>query len=236
MKVNGFCAKISIYARLNSRVDVDSLITLNGQSLDMELPHSDACERNKSFILPALQQAVKRLQQYGLPFHVLEIGSLTAQHAVYFTEKMPEITWQPSDLAPNIPGIQARLMAEPRDNILPPIALSADQAWNFDDISLVYTSNTFHIMSWLSVQHFFQHASALLPNNGVLLVYGPFAYSQQHTSASNAEFDQFLRDRDPLSGIRDMDDINQLALKHDFQLLFDDGMPANNRCIAWYKR
>ena len=42
---------------------------------------------------------------------VLEIGSGTGQHAVYFASQLPHLYWQTSDLAENHAGIQAWINA-----------------------------------------------------------------------------------------------------------------------------
>ena len=47
-----------------------------------------------------------------------------------------------------------------------------------------------------------------MASGGVLCVYGPFRYRGQHTSASNVEFDAWLRARDPDSAIRDFEAVD----------------------------
>jgi predicted O-methyltransferase YrrM len=53
---------------------------------------SEACERNKGPILEVL--AV----ELAASTRVLEIGSGTGQHAVYFAAQLPHLVWQPSEL------------------------------------------------------------------------------------------------------------------------------------------
>ncbi|WP_287816643.1 DUF938 domain-containing protein, partial [Idiomarina sp.] len=48
----------------------------------MELPFSQACENNKDPILEVLEVAFANASQ------VLEVGSGTGQHAVYFAKKL----------------------------------------------------------------------------------------------------------------------------------------------------
>ncbi len=79
-------------------------------------------------------------------------------------------------------------------------------------------------------------AGRVLRPDGVLAVYGPFNYGGRYTSASNAQFDQFLRARDPESGIRDFDWLDGLAREAGLQLLQDIEMPANNRTLIWQNR
>jgi hypothetical protein len=68
-----------------------------------------------------------------------------------------------------------------------------------------------------------------------LAIYGPFKYNGEFTSESNASFDQFLRQSDPGSGIRDFEWVNQLAGQQALYLQSDSSMPANNQCIIWQK-
>ncbi|MCB1719673.1 MAG: DUF938 domain-containing protein, partial [Candidatus Competibacteraceae bacterium] len=58
--------------------------------------YSKACERNKVPILELLRD------YFSAPGLILEIGSGTGQHAVYFAEQLPHLTWQPSDVSANL--------------------------------------------------------------------------------------------------------------------------------------
>ena len=55
------------------------------------------------------------------------------------------------------------------------------------------------------------------------------------TSPSNAEFDAFLKQRDPLSGIRDIEAVDALASAAGFTLQHDHALPANNRLLIWQR-
>jgi hypothetical protein len=67
----------------------------------------------------------------------------------------------------------------------------------------------------------------------VLAIYGPFRYGGRYTSGSNASFDAMLQARDPGSGIRDFEAIDELARAAGFTLKADHAMPANNQTIVW---
>jgi len=64
-------------------------------------------------------------------------------------------------------------------------------------------------------------------------VYGPFRYGGGFTTESNAAFDLDLKARDPASGIRDFEAVNELAEKQGLTLLADHAMPANNQTLVW---
>jgi hypothetical protein len=66
-------------------------------------------------------------------------------------------------------------------------------------------------------------------------VYGPFTYDARHTSESNARFDALLRKSNPQSGIREFDQVCELAQTCDLELQHDHAMPANNRLLVFVK-
>lgn len=86
-----------------------------------------------------------------------------------------------------------------------------------------------------SVENFFPGAAAMLNSGGKLLVYGPFKYQGAFTTPSNAQFDLWLKDRNPVSGVRDFEWVNSLAESEGLSLLEDNAMPANNQLLVWQK-
>lgn len=196
----------------------------------MELPYSEACERNKGPILDVIRPVLADCRQ------LLEIGSGTAQHAVWLARHLPGLRWQPSDVAEHLPGIRARLAAEGPDNVLPPVVLDvAERPWPVAGVDAVFSANTLHIMGWDEVVEFFRGAGEIAAGGGVLIVYGPFRYGGAHTSTSNADFDLWLKRRDPGSGIRDFEAVDALARAEGFTLVADHAMPANNRTLVWHR-
>jgi hypothetical protein len=90
-------------------------------------------------------------------------------------------------------------------------------------------------MGWDQVKDFIRGAGSSLPAGGQLIMYGPFNYGNEYTSLSNRRFDAWLRERDPASGIRNFEDVDQLAKNSDLFLTGDYEMPANNRVLCWQK-
>jgi len=197
----------------------------------MDLPFSEACERNKGPILEHLAPALARASS------VLEIGSGTGQHAVHFARHLPAVAWQPSDRAEWLPGLAARIAAEGPANLAAPLELDvAWERWPVGPADAVYSANTLHIMSWPEVEALFRGAGRTLTPGGVLAIYGPFRYGGRFTTDSNAQFDAGLRGRDPASGIRDFESVNALAHAEGLALEADHAMPANNQLLLWRKR
>jgi SAM-dependent methyltransferase len=191
---------------------------------------SDACERNREPILQVLRRV------FADRTAVLEIGSGTGQHAAYFAPALPHLAWQPSDVAENLPSIRLWREAARTARLAEPIELDVDQPFPELDVDAVFSANTCHILSWPQVERLFGGIGPLLPSSGVFALYGPFSYGGKHTSASNAEFDAWLRGRDPKSGVRDFEAILALASRHGLVLEQDNAMPANNRLLVFRKR
>jgi cyclopropane fatty-acyl-phospholipid synthase-like methyltransferase len=194
-------------------------------------PVSEACERNKEPILGVLREVLAQSRR------VLEIGSGTGQHAVYFARHLPHVQWQTSDLPAHHPGITAWLQEEGPVNALPPLALDVDAPqWPVQDVDAVFSANTVHIIAWPQVERLFAGVGRVLVAHGLLCLYGPFNYNGAFTSDSNAKFDVWLKERDPRSGIRDFADLDRLAAAQGLDLAQDVPMPSNNRILVWRKR
>lgn len=189
---------------------------------------SQAAENNKEPIARVLGEAFADVQE------VLEIGSGTSQHAVYFGQRLPHLIWQPSDLESNLADIRARLAAEAPANVLPPIALDvAMPVWPVTDMDGVFSANAVHIMPWEHVIHMFHGIGRIMRRRATLCLYGPFKYNGGFTTPSNAQFDLWLKQRDPLSGVRDFEDVDALARAINLRLVADHAMPANNQLLVW---
>jgi cyclopropane fatty-acyl-phospholipid synthase-like methyltransferase len=196
----------------------------------MTKPFSQACENNKQPILDILTRVFAKQKK------VVEIGSGTGQHAVYFAKNLPFLTWQTGDLSINHQGINQWIDDFPTPNIIRPIEIDLTfvQALS-ENVGAIYSANTLHIISWPLVQKFFNMVELNLSTNGVLCIYGPFNYQGNYTSESNASFDLWLKERDKQSGIRDFEAICLLAKKAGLLLKEDIEMPANNRMLIFNK-
>ena len=194
-------------------------------------PYSQAAEENKTVVLPVLEPRLKGVDQ------VLEIGSGTAEQIVYFAAQHPEVRWQASDLAANIPHIQARIADAALANLPDPVILDVSgDAWSSPPLQFVYTSNTLHIMSWQAVACLLRGCAERLVAGGHLCVYGPFILDGAPLCDSNIAFDQHLRERDPLSGIRDTAAMREVAEPLGLLLQEQIAMPHNNHVLIWQKR
>ncbi len=193
-------------------------------------PFAESCEQNKQPILQVLKTRFADVKS------VLEIGSGTGQHAVYFAAHLPHLRWLTSDVQAQQAGIQAWLREAGLDNLTGPMVLDVNQPeWPVVAIDAVFSANTVHIIDWPGVENMFAGIGRVLRPQGVFCLYGPFNYGGGYTCESNAEFDRWLQTQDPNSAIRDFEALNELADAHDLVLIEDHAMPANNHILVWQK-
>jgi hypothetical protein len=169
---------------------------------------------------------------------VVEIGAGTGQHAVHFARALGHLRWQPTDRVEYLAGLEARIAREGPPNLALPLELDVTWSrWPVERADVVYSANTLHIMSWSEVEAMVAGAGRLLAGGTSherwLIVYGPFRYARRYTSDSNAAFDEMLRERDPLSGIRDFEAVDALARAAGLEIDADHRMPANNQLLFW---
>ncbi len=196
----------------------------------MNKPFAESCVQNQQVILEVLQKL------FTSPADVLELGSGTGQHAVFFAQHMCHLNWQPSDLADQHEGMKMWLGEVEHGRIKDPLVIDVDQGpWPLQGVKYVFTANTTHIISSAQVENMFTHIAQCLASGGLFAQYGPFNYNGEYTSESNARFDIWLKQRDPLSCIKDFEQLQRLANKNNMSLYDDIEMPANNRILVWKK-
>ena len=110
--------------------------------------HSESCIQNQSPILNIIKPLLVNTST------VLEIGSGTGQHAVFFSEQMPHLTWQASDQSQYLPSVNAWINEASLDNLPSAIELDVTEPWVNTKVEAVFSANTAHIMSWEMVVDF----------------------------------------------------------------------------------
>ncbi len=185
--------------------------------------------RNREPILDVLRRV---LPPRGV---VLEIASGSGEHAVFFAKALPSLTWQPSDLDADALASIAEHRAEAcLSNLLPPLALDVtSQTWPVARAQAIVCCNMIHIAPWAAGEGLIAGAARVLPAGGVLYLYGPYKSGGRHSAPSNAAFDADLRARNPAWGIRDLDDVTELAERCGFVSGETVPMPANNLSVIF---
>ena len=174
---------------------------------------------------------------------VLEAGSGTGQHVVHFAGHTPDIVWWPSDLnEAHLKSISAWRAHTGLENIRLPLKIDlTDPAWDAKlqgagvppKLLAIFCANVIHISPWRVAEGLIAGAARALRDDGWLFLYGPFKREGRHTAVSNAVFDTSLRERNPEWGVRDLDDVTQLAARNGLVLREVVGMPANNLMLVF---
>ncbi|MEO1080798.1 MAG: DUF938 domain-containing protein [Pseudomonadota bacterium] len=195
---------------------------------DDGLPYSQAAANNRDPILEQLRRLLAGSAS------VLEIGAGTGQHALHFAQALPHIHWQPTEHPDAVEMLALRCSGAGLPNLAEPLALDIRTTpWPVQAPGVFYTANTLHIVAWETVELFFTACGEHAGPGTLLITYGPFNYGGRFTSESNERFNGWLRERDPVSGIRDFERVDACAQAAGFSLLEDIAMPANNRLLCW---
>lgn len=199
-----------------------------------------SCHRNHQPIWDVLGKFLS-----GRAGDVLEAGSGTGQHVVYFAKQNPDITWWPSDLREvHLKSIAAWTAAAGVPNVRAPQRIDlTDPAWSVAEsdgrapgrLLAVYCANVIHIAPWMVAEGLIAGAARHLREDGRLFLYGPFKRDGHHTAISNAVFDTNLRSQDAEWGVRDLGDVTKLAEGVGFKLAKTFEMPSNNLILMFAK-
>jgi len=192
---------------------------------------SASSERNKDPILDVLRDV---LPERGF---VLEIASGTGQHAAHFAAALSRVEWQPSDIDPELrASVSAWRDDAGLDNLLEPIHLDVTaDPWPVRQAHAVVNANMIHIAPWEACTGLLDGAARILPEDGILYMYGPYKIGGKHTGPGNEAFDQSLRQRDPSWGIRNLDDVALEARRRGLHLIKTVKMPADNLSVIYRK-
>ena len=196
----------------------------------MELPFSEACERNKGSILEVLRKVFSKTES------VLEIGSGTGQHAVHFSKHLSHLVWQPTELGERVAMLKSRIDLEGPGNLLPAKELDVERNdWRLEETDAVFIANVFHIAPIEVMHSCLKGTSKCLKRFGIFCVYGPFRFEGKFTSPSNAQFDCSLKTNNPEWGIRDFEQLCQVAEERGLTFHHNYSMPANNQLLVFKK-
>lgn len=194
-----------------------------------------ATQRNREPILKVLQKVLPS------PGNILEIASGTGEHAVFFASQLQGCQWYPSDRDSALrDSIEAWSEECPTANLHPPLDIDASsQPWLIEtaDISIdaIVNINMIHIAPFAACEGLMAGAGRILPQDGILYLYGPYKREGKHTSASNEAFDRSLREHNPQWGVRQLEDVIAVAKKANLVLQDVIAMPANNLSVIFSK-
>jgi SAM-dependent methyltransferase len=184
-------------------------------------------ERNKQPILDVLWRV---LPPSGL---VLEIGSGTGQHVAHFAKAMPDLVFQPTEMdTSKHASIAAWVAGLP--NVRPVIGLDVThQPWPIRRAEAIVCINVIHISPWAATLALMKGAGKILSSDGVLVTYGPYRLEGRHTAPSNEAFEAWLKERDALFGVRDIEEVAAAAREVGLEHVESVPMPANNFTLVF---
>jgi SAM-dependent methyltransferase len=186
--------------------------------------------RNRAPILEVLRT---HLPPTGM---VLEIASGTGEHVVHFAEALPSLGWQPTDPEPDrCASIDSWAAGLP--NIRPAIPLDTTAPdWPIPYADAVLCINMIHIAPWTAAEGLIAGAARILPQGGLLALYGPYRRAGQPMEPGNAAFDADLRRRNPAWGLRTVETVAALAAASGFDGPAVEPMPADNLMLLFRRR
>ena len=196
-----------------------------------------ASKRNKDCIGGELSRIIKKKGS------ILEIGSGSGEHGVFFQKLFPEIIWQTSD--PELvhrKSISSWIQYEKLNKKMPqPLDIDVENiSWKIP-LKLAYSLqgivsiNMIHITQWNCTESLFRGSRKLLNNGKFLILYGPFKIANKHISQSNYFFDNSLKMQNDSWGVRNLEEVDDVAKKNGFFQENYINMPANNFLIIYRK-
>ncbi len=196
-----------------------------------------ATERNRE---PILQVLLEVLPPTGT---ILEIASGTGEHAAYFAPRLKPRKWIPSDPDASLrESIVAWIEHSQSENLYQPLDIDASQpVWQVEkeilssisDITAIVNINMIHISKWSACLGLIAAAGRILSSEGILYLYGPYKQGGEHTAPSNAAFSEYLQEQNPEWGVRNLEDVVELAKTHNLILQKTEPMPANNLSVVF---
>lgn len=193
--------------------------------------HSEAADRNKGPILDVLRRV---LPAQG---RLLEIASGSGQHVAHFATELPEWTFAPTDVdADARASINTWVREADLRNVESAVELDASSwPWPVGEVDAVMNANMIHISPWVSTLGLIRGAGRTLRDGGLLVLYGPYMVDG-YTATSNVRFSESLRARNREWGVRELRDVERIALGECLELEETVKMPANNLCVIFRKK
>lgn len=193
--------------------------------------HAPAAERNKEPILGVIREFLSE------PAFVVTIAEGSGQHVAHFAKHLKHVTFLPTDAdAEALASIDAHVKEAGCSNVRPAQVLDAAlDEWPVDRADLITCINMIHISPWSAAEGLFRGAARILSPEGYLITYGPYRFSGKFLAKSNEEFDESLQARNAEWGVRDVDDLELVALSAGLRIEGTIPMPANNHCLVFCK-
>ena len=189
-----------------------------------------AAERNRADICAVIEQIAPTQGR------ALELASGTGQHVALFADRLPNLTWQPTEIDPaRRASVDLHVADAGLTNVSPALALDATTPeWEsaHPGQDLIVLINLLHLISDGEAEALIRGAARALNPGGVFVIYGPFLRGGELTSEGDKRFHDGLSAHDPEIGYKDDFDVMDLLQDNglDMEQLLE--MPANNLALV----
>ncbi|XP_072299296.1 methyltransferase-like 26 B [Eucyclogobius newberryi] len=201
---------------------------------------SPQAERNWESLSLVLEEVLEEQSQRKL--FALELGSGTGQHVVRFAQKMPYVTWQPSDIKEESrDSVKAYIAATNVKTVLQPVHLDASEPWekwanlSITSCDVIVSINLLQYSSFKTAQGVFTGAAQVLKQNGLLIIYGVYAINGTITPSCNEHRDEEIKKLNPEWGLPDIDVLRQIAYENGLRLQRIVEMEDYYKCLIFQK-
>ncbi|KAK9535196.1 hypothetical protein VZT92_007591 [Zoarces viviparus] len=201
---------------------------------------SPLAERNWEDLCLVLEEVLEH--QFHKQLFALELGSGTGQHVIRFAQKMPFVTWQPSDIKEESrDSIKEYIAATHAKNVLQPVHLDASEPWekwaglSRNSCDVIIAINLLQYSSFQTAQGVFTGAGQTLRQNGLLITYAVYAINGTITPSCNEQLDAELRRLNPEWGLPDIDVLRQLAYGNGMRMERMIEMEEYYKCLIFRK-
>ncbi len=191
------------------------------------------------------RKSIEKVLRKVLPSQgtVLEIASGSGEHAVSFQNSFPQITWQASDPdSLHRKSINSWIKVKRLQEKMPtPLDLDVEKMpWPLSkqfltSLNAIVCINMLHISPWSCTKSLLRGSSLHLNKDAPLFIYGPFREKGKTTSASNENFDKYLKEKNKLWGIRNLEEVTKYAESKGLERISVTEMPANNISVVFKK-
>jgi len=162
---------------------------------------------------------------------------------VVFQERFTGIIWQTSD--PDLvhrKSISSWIEHEDLTMKMPqPLEIDVEKIpWKIPlriahSLQGIVSINMIHVADWNCTKELFKGAGKLLKKGNFLFLYGPFKIGNKHISQSNYFFDNSIKMKNKLWGIRNLEEVGYEAKNNGFFQEKLVMMPSNNFSIIYKK-
>jgi SAM-dependent methyltransferase len=176
---------------------------------------------------------------------VLETGSGTGEHAIYFAPALAPRVFLTSEPDPALrESIAAWCKQSTATNLRMPIDLDVTaNPWPIEraplpqpPVSAILSINMIHIAPWSASLGLLAGAGRILQSGGVLYLYGPFKQAGVAFGSGNEAFDRSLHVENPEWGVRSLESVTQAAAVKGLVLQETLTMPAGNLSVIFEKQ